>query len=151
VSFALRPCGLVLVHTPDTSQNPSITSLVNTVMRARGSSFEHPTSRALARALIEDREGLEHEHQAALRRLADAERLWRALSGGSALSEQFSSDYAGLFRNIRIKPEGREALYEAHLYPVFSGNRCRLNITGIPGDEEIARRHVAVFAEYVDG
>jgi hypothetical protein len=29
---------------------------------------------------------------------------------------------------------------------VFSGDRCRQNVTGIPEDEELARKHVAVFA-----
>jgi aspartate/tyrosine/aromatic aminotransferase len=147
VTFSLRPCGLVLYHTPDASRHAEATALVNAVMRARGSSFEHPLTRAFVRALTGNLDRLEQEHRAVLERLSAAEALWRRLSDGTALARQFSDDYAGLFRNVQVRPEARAALYNEHLYPVFAEGRCRLNITGIPADEGTARRHVTAFAE----
>ncbi len=146
VTFALRPCGMVLVYMPDTARDDEVMLLANAIMRARGSSFEHPSTRAFAKALVHDIAGLEQEHHAVIKRLAVAERLWKRLASGTPLADQFSEDYAGLFRNPQAREGASTAIYDAHLYPVFTPGRCRLNVTGIPADEETARRHVEVFA-----
>ena len=44
VSFALRPGGMLLLFCPDTSRTHELTNLLNTTIRARGSSFEHPNN-----------------------------------------------------------------------------------------------------------
>ena len=150
-TFALRPCGLLLVHDPGSSRGGEIAALANTVTRARGSSFEHPVTRAFVSSLVHDRESLEQEHAAILGRVAAAEEAWMERSAGTPLAEQFTERYAGLFRNPRIEDEARAAIYGAHLYPVFTPGRCRLNITGLPEDEDLAREHVAVFASYCRG
>ena len=149
VTFALRPCGLLLFYMPDKSQDDEVTLLANTVLRARGSSFEHPSTRAFAKALIHDIGGLEQEHHAVIKRLAIAERLWKRLAVGTPLADQFSDDYAGLFRNPQATAGAQAAIYDNHLYPVFTPGRCRLNVTGIPSDEETARQHVTVLADQV--
>ena len=53
-TFALRPCGLLLAHLPDASRSGEVAALSNTVTRARGSSFEHPVTRAFVSALVND-------------------------------------------------------------------------------------------------
>ena len=65
----------------------------------------------------------------------------------TSLAYQFSDSYSGLFRNPQVKEGAQAHIYNEHLYPVFSADRCRLNVTGIPADEAIAREHVRVFAE----
>ncbi len=150
-TFALRPCGLLLVHNPDSSRTEEIALLANTVTRARGSSFEHPITRAFVSALIHDLESLEREHADILRRVAAAENAWRDLSAGTPIAGQFTDQYAGLFRNPRVGDEAQAAIYDAHLYPVFTPGRCRLNTTGLPEDGDVAREHVAVFARYCQG
>lgn len=150
-TFALRPCGLLLVHIPDTSRAGEIAALANTVMRARGSSFEHPVTRAFVSSLVHDRERLEQEHADILNRVATAEEAWKERSAGTPLAEQFTDGYAGLFRNPRVEDEARAAIYDAHLYPVFTPGRCRLNIAGLPEDRDVAREHVAVFSRYCRG
>jgi hypothetical protein len=147
VSFALRPCGLLLVYCPDDSKNQEITTAINTTMRARGSSFEHPVTRAFVKTMINDRERMESEHQNALERLARSEAKWKELSKGTPIEYLFSNNYAGLFRNTMAKENAAQAIYDEHIYPVFAGGRCRLNVTGIPDDEGLAKKHVAVFAE----
>jgi aspartate/tyrosine/aromatic aminotransferase len=147
VTFALRPCGLLLVYCPDDSKNQEITTAMNTTIRARGSSFEHPVTRAFIRAMINDRERMESEHQNALERLARSEAKWGELSKGTPIEYLFSNNYAGLFRNTMAKENAAHAIYDEHIYPVFAGGRCRLNVTGIPDDEGLAKKHVAVFAE----
>ena len=49
-------------------------------------------------------------------------------------------------RLIRIDG-GEVAIYNEHIYPVLDNGRCRQNVTGIPDDEALARKHVQVFAE----
>ncbi len=150
-TFALRPCGLLLVHLPDASRSGETAALANTVTRARGSSFEHPVTRAFVSALVNDLESLEREHADILRRVATAEKAWKDRCAGSPLSELFTDHYAGLFRNPRVGDEAQAAVYDAHLYPVFTPGRCRLNVTGLPEDGEVAREHVAVFAAHCLG
>lgn len=147
-TFALRPCGMLLVHLPDASRSGEVAALANTVTRARGSSFEHPVTRAFVAALVNDLESLEREHAGILRRVATAEKAWKDLCAGTPLSELFTDRYAGLFRNPRIGDEARAAIYDDHLYPVFTPGRCRLNVTGLPEDRGVARGHVAVFARH---
>ncbi len=146
VSFALRPCGLLLVFLPDPSRRAEVGKQLTTLVRARGSSFEHPITRAFVKALVKDRGRLEAEHAAALRRCAEAEQQWSTLAAGTPIAELFTERYAGLFRNPTAKPEAARELYGAHLYPVFTEGRCRLNVTGLPSDVEQARQAVAAFA-----
>jgi len=148
VTFALRPCGFLLVFNPDSSKDKEVTAILNTVIRARGSSFEHVVTRAFAKAMVNDRAGLEREHQAALGRLAAVEKQWKTLAQGTPLEAQFSERYAGLFRNPKVKEEGPVNIYNEHIYPVFSDGRCRLNVTGLPFDGELAKKHVTVFSQY---
>ncbi len=150
-TFALRPCGMLLVHLPDASRAKDIATLANTVTRARGSSFEHPVTRAFVSALVHDLESLEREHSDILRRVATAEETWMEKSAGTPLAEQFTDRYAGLFRNPRVDEHAQAAIYDVHLYPVFTPGRCRLNITGLPEDGNVAREHVAVFARFCQG
>ena len=96
--------------------------------------------------MVKDRSRLEAEHAAALGRCADAEDQWSTLAAGTPIAELFSERYAGLFRNPKAKPEAARELYDAHLYPVFTEGRCRLNITGLPSDAAQARQAVAAFA-----
>ena len=145
-TFALRPCGLLLVYCPDAAQAKNVTTILNTTMRARGASFEHPITRAFVKALIQDLPRLEAEHAAAFRRLAEAEVLWSKLAQGTPIAPLFSERYAGLFRNPKCREEAAIHIYNEHLYPVMTKDRCRLNVTGIPFDEQLARKHVAVFA-----
>ena len=147
VTFALRPCGILLLFCPDGSKRRALTTAVNAAMRARGSAFEHPISRAFAKAMLQDREALESEHRAALTRLAEAENVWRKSVAGTAIEYLYADNYAGLFRNPKARENAEIAIYDEHLYPVFSSGRCRQNVTGIPDDPELAQKHVAVFAE----
>lgn len=147
VTFALRPCGLLLVYRPDTSAFKELTTLTNLAIRARGSAFEHPATRAFAKAMVNDLPRLEAEHETALKRLADAEALWRKLVQGTPMEYLYADNYAGLFRNPKAREGAEAAIYNEHLYPVFSSGRCRQNVTGIPIDEDLARKHVKVFAE----
>jgi hypothetical protein len=146
VTFALRPCGLLLVFLPDPSRRAEVGQKLTALVRARGCSFEHPVTRAFVKALVKDRGRLEAEHAGALRRCADAEDQWRTLAEGTPIAELFSERYAGLFRNPKAKPEAARELYGAHLYPVFTEGRCRLNVTGLPADAAQARQAVAAFA-----
>ena len=150
-TFALRPCGMLLVHMNDTVRADELANLSNTVMRARGSSFEHPVSRAFVSALIHDLENLEREHLEILQRVGAVEQEWKERSAGTPLKELFSDRYAGLFRNPNIGAQAQSELYGAHLYPVFTPGRCRLNITGLPEDREVAEEHVRVFARFCQG
>jgi len=147
VTFSLRPAGILLLYSPDTSQTQDMNKTVNIILRARGSGFEHPITRAFVKAMVNDRPSLETEHRLALERVAEAEALWRKLAEGTSLAYQFSDSYSGLFRNPQVKEGAQAHIYNEHLYPVFSADRCRLNVTGIPADEAIAREHVRVFAE----
>jgi hypothetical protein len=74
--------------------------------------------------------------------------MWRRLTRGSAIEALFGEDYAGLFRNPNIRQGAEAAIYNEHLYPVFAQNRCRLNVTGIPGDEQLAAKQVRVYTQY---
>jgi hypothetical protein len=148
VTFALRPCGMLLAHMPEEAFAKKTGPLLTGALRARGSSFEHPVTRAFVKTMVRQREKLEQEHAAAMRRLADAEMLWSRLTRGTALARYFTDDYAGLFRNLIASPEAPRELYGAHLYPVFSEGRCRLNITGLPADEETAADHVRRLAAH---
>lgn len=146
VTFSLRPCGFLLLYCPDTSRDKETTNMLNLAVRARGSSFEHSITRAFVKALVNDFERLEQEHLASLMRLSNAETLWRKFVKGTPMEYLFSDSYAGLFRNPQARPDSAIKIYNEHLYPVFSGSRCRLNITGIPDNEDLAQKHVAVFA-----
>jgi aspartate/tyrosine/aromatic aminotransferase len=146
VTFALRPAGLLLFHSPDPSRLRAMNNLLNVALRARGSAFEHPVTRAFARALARDRARLEQEHEGSLRRVADAEAAWRELARDSAIEEYFGSGYAGLFRNMLARDDAAAQIYGEHLYPVLAGGRCRLNVTGIPDDAGLAASHVRLFS-----
>ena len=150
-TFALRPCGLLLVYCPDAAQAKNVTTILNAVMRARGASFEHPVTRAFVKALLQDLPRLEAEHAAALGRLAEAEIMWAQLAQGTPIAPLFSEHYAGLFRNPKCRAEAAAHIYHEHLYPVMTKDRCRLNVTGIPADAALARQHVAVFAQQLLG
>lgn len=147
VTFALRPCGLLLIFCPDASASQSMTTAINTTIRARGSAFEHPITRGFAKAMVKDRAKLEAEHQQTLERLSHAESTWRELVKGTAIEYLYAENYAGLFRNPPAQENSAAAIYNEHIYPVFSNGRCRQNVTGIPDDLELAKKHVAVFAE----
>jgi aspartate/tyrosine/aromatic aminotransferase len=148
LSFALRPAGLLLAFVPDATIRRSVKALGDLFIRARGSSFEHPATRAFVKALALDLPRLERDHAEGLKRVAVAEREWASLSKGTPIEDLFSEKYAGLFRNPRAREEAPLHLYGLHLYPVFSSGRCRINITGIPGDPELRRQHVQTLAEY---
>jgi hypothetical protein len=148
VSFSLRPCGMLLVFQPEKTQTQAIAPKLSGVIRARGSSFEHPVTRAFVKAMVHDRATLEEEHAQALRRTADAEQLWQTLAKGTAIQDLFSDSFAGLFRNPRVRPEAPGEIYGAHLYPVFAEGRCRLNVTGIPSDLGEAKSQVAFFSKH---
>jgi aspartate/tyrosine/aromatic aminotransferase len=145
-TFALRPCGLLLAYCPDAKSEKAVAGAFTAAIRARGSAFEHPVTRAFIRAMISDRAGLERAHVAALKRLQQAERAWKKHIAGTPLENAFSEDYAGLFRNVEIKPGADAALYGEHLYPVFTPGRCRLNVTGLPADAKRAAKDAALFA-----
>lgn len=147
MSFALRPCGLLLLFCPDPSREQEMISLLNTTIRARGSSFEHLTTRAFIKAMTRDLARLEAEHQMALERVAEAEAMWRKLVQGTPIEYLYSEQYAGLFRNPQAREDAPIYIYNEHIYPVFANQRCRQNVTGIPCDEELAQKHVNVFAE----
>ena len=148
VTFAFRPAGLLLFYCPEASRKQAITNLINTAIRARGSAFENPVTRAYVKAMVYDRKQLEAEHHHALKRLDEAETLWRKLVQGTAIEALYSQEYAGMFRNPKAQLEAAAHIYNQHLYPVFAQGRCRQNVTGIPKDEELAQKHVAVFAEH---
>jgi hypothetical protein len=148
LTFSLRPCGFFLLFNPDPSKDGEMTNLLNAAVRARGSSFEHPITRAFAQAMVKDRAKFEEEHLGALKRLAEVEIQWKKLVKGTAIEYLFSNHYAGLFRNPLANPDAAENIYNEHLYPVFSSGRCRLNATGLPADPALSQKHVSVFATY---
>ena len=148
VTFAYRPCGFLLVYNPNKDEDKTITLALNSTIRARGSSFEHPVTRAFAKAMVNDLAGLEAEQTVAFLRLAESEKLWGNLVKGTAIEALFSDQYAGLFRNPLAKENAPESIYGSHLYPVFSQGRCRLNATGLPTDEDLAKKHVEVFSQF---
>jgi aspartate/tyrosine/aromatic aminotransferase len=150
VTFALRPCGLVLVFHPDKAKSQGMAPRLAGLVRARGSSFEHPITRAFVKAMINDRPRLEEEHAQALTRNADAERDWRIHAKGTAIEPLFSDAYAGLFRNPKATSGAARDIYNAHLYPVFADGRCRLNVTGLPADARGAASHAEFFARYCE-
>jgi len=147
VSFALRPCGVLLAFCPGEELDET-RLLLNTLMRARGSSFEHPTTRAFVKASLERPDALAEEHAGVLSRLAECEVSWRELSRGTPIESLYSERYAGLFRNPRLKEGGDEQLYGRHIYPVLSSGRCRHNVTGLSTDPARAAEHVAAFAAH---
>lgn len=148
VTFSLRPCGLLLVYHPDTAKAAAVAPKLSGLIRARGSSFEHPVTRAFVKAMVQDRAKMEDEHARALRRTAEAEDQWQALVKGTPIEPLFSDSFAGLFRNPKAKPEAAKEIYGAHLYPVFADGRCRLNVTGLPADPTQAAEQVSFFAKY---
>jgi aspartate/methionine/tyrosine aminotransferase len=145
-TFALRPCGLLLIYQPEAAKASAAAPKLAGLIRARGSSFEHVVTRAFVQAMLQDRARLEAEHAEALDRCAKAERLWQRLAKGTPMETLFTEHYAGLFRNPAAKPDVAGALYGAHLYPVLSEGRCRLNVTGLPADEQRAEQEVARLA-----
>jgi aspartate/tyrosine/aromatic aminotransferase len=147
VTFALRPCGLLLIFNPDSAREKEMTNMLNTTIRARGSAFEHPITRAFAKAMVQDLARFEAEHQVALERLAQAEATWRKLVQGTPIEYLYAENYAGLFRNPKARDGAAVHIYNEHIYPVFAQQRCRQNVTGIPDDEALAQKHVSVFAE----
>jgi hypothetical protein len=151
VTFSLRPCGLLLVFHPDPKQIQALAPKLAGLIRARGSSFEHPITRAFVKAMVHDRARLENEHADALRRTAEAEEAWLESAKGTSIESLFSDEYAGLFRNPLALPEAAKEIYGAHVYPVFAEGRCRLNVTGLPADSALASAHAALFAKYCRG
>jgi len=149
VTFSLRPCGFLLVFHPDQAKGKALTPKLTGMIRARGSSFEHPITRAFVKAMVKDRAKLEAEHAGALRRTAEAEQQWLGLAKGTPIEPLFSEAYAGLFRNPKAKPGAEREIYGAHLYPVFAEGRCRLNVTGLPADPAQASAHVSFFAKFL--
>jgi hypothetical protein len=147
VTFALRPCGMLLFHSPDEAKVKQMNDTLNLAVRARGSSFEHPGTRAFVKAFVHDRARMEKEHEASLRRVAEAEGSWRRLAKGTAIERYFQADFAGLFRNLAVGADAAAPIYGEHLYPVLAAGRCRLNVTGIPDAQDLAARHVGIFAE----
>ena len=147
VTFALRPCGLLLAFCPETSREREVNNHLNLTIRARGSAFEHPVTRAFAKAMTKGLERLETEHKGALQRVAEAEAMWRKLVKGTPIEYLYSEHFAGLFRNPKAREDAAIHIYNEHIYPVFSNQRCRQNVTGIPGDEQLAKKHVNVFAD----
>jgi aspartate/tyrosine/aromatic aminotransferase len=147
VTFSLRPGGILLLYCPDSTQKAGNTAIVNTVMRARGSSFEHPVTRAFVKAMVGNLAGLEEEQKASLTRLAEAEAMWRKLVAGTPIEYLFAEDYAGLFRNPKANDNAALKIYNEHIYPVFATKRCRMNVTGIPSNEVVAENHVKVFTQ----
>lgn len=147
MTFALRPCGFLLVFNPGLKKE-ELSNTLNALIRARGSSFEHPITRAFAKAMVTNLPGLEKEHEGALTRLKESELMWRKLVKKTPLEPYFTESYAGLFRNLKIREGGDGEIYDEHLYPVLSQNRCRLNVTGIPDKEDLAKKHVAVFSTH---
>ncbi|MDY6855562.1 MAG: aminotransferase class I/II-fold pyridoxal phosphate-dependent enzyme [Thermodesulfobacteriota bacterium] len=147
ITFALRPCGLLLIYCPDESREKEVNTVINSTIRARGSAFEHAVTRAFAKAITKDLSHLEAEHQSALERVAEAEAMWRELVKGTPIEYLYSENFAGLFRNPKSQKEAAIHIYNEHIYPVFSQQRCRQNITGIPDDRELAHKHVSVFAK----
>lgn len=145
-SFALRPAGMLLAFVPHFGMRKQVTTLTNTVMRARGSSFEHPITRAFVKAMVRDRQLLEMEHTVVLGRVAAAERAWSMLVRGTPIEPLFSEGYSGLFRNPNIHEGADVRLYNEHIYPVISGGRCRINVTGIPSDAALQQKHTGAFA-----
>ena len=145
-SFALRPAGMLLAYIPDEATRNEVSTLAAVLMRARGCSFEHPITRAFAKALVSDLPALEREHAQVLRRLAQTEHLWASLTRNTPIENLFSESYSGLFRNPLACQDSEITLYGQHIYPVFTAGRCRINITGLPGDEELQRRHIGAFA-----
>lgn len=146
-SFALRPAGMLLAYIPDKITRSEFSTLAAILMRARGCSFEHPITRAFAKALVSDLPALEREHAQVLRRLAQTEGLWASLTRDTPIEHLFSESYSGLFRNPRAHRDSDITLYGQHIYPVFTAGRCRINITGLPGNEELQRRHIGAFAK----
>lgn len=147
VTFALRPCGMLLFHSSDEAKVKRMTDTLNVAVRARGSSFEHPVTRAFVKAFVKDRTRLEQEHAASLRRVAEAEETWRRLAKGTAIERYFQADFGGLFRNLTVGADAAAPIYGEHLYPVLAGSRCRLNVTGIPDAEHLAAKHVEIFSK----
>ncbi len=147
VTFALRPCGMMLVYCPGDAMAKEVSPLLTATIRARGSAFEHPVSRGFTKAMVNDLSRLEDEHKVSLGRLADAETLWKKLTEGTPIEYLFSGDYAGLFRNPEAKEDAAVHIYDKHIYPVLAKDRCRMNVSGIPVDEDLAKNQIAVFAE----
>ncbi len=146
-SFALRPAGLLLAYFPDPERRKEATENGNVLMRARGCSFEHLVTRAFVKAMLHDLQLLEDDHATVLKRLATAEHVWKSLSQDSAIERLFSTEYSGLFRNPPAAEDAAVKLYGEHIYPVFSQGRCRINVTGIPSDQNLQQKHVEAFAE----
>jgi aspartate/tyrosine/aromatic aminotransferase len=146
VTFNSRPFGFLLVFCPDKTDVADVQKTANIIIRARGSAFQYPASRAFARAIVNDFAKLEQEHVAALLRVAKANIAWANYSQGTSLTPLFTEKFAGIFRNFLVDANADVAIYGKHLYPVFKDGRCRINTTGIPNDEKLARQHVAAFA-----
>ncbi len=146
VTFSLRPCGMLLVYHPDVNQAAGLQLKLNGLIRARGSSFEHPSTRAFVKGMVHERIRFETEHAQALARCAEAELAWQRYAKDTPIEPLFTDSYAGLFRNPKAKANAALLIYDAHLYPVFAEGRCRLNVTGLPADPAQARSDAAFFA-----
>ena len=48
---------------------------------------------------------LENEHHQSLKRLDEAESMWRKLVQGTPIESLYSANYAGMFRNPAAKPD----------------------------------------------
>jgi len=148
VTFSLRPCGLLLAFCPDKKTNTAVPGAFNAAIRARGSAFEHPVTRAFVNAMIHDSKGLQKDHERSLARLAAAECSWKKLAAGTPLESAFTDQFAGMFRNIRMREGAQAALYGKHLYPVFTPGRCRLNVSGLPVNAKAAAVDAKAFSEF---
>lgn len=146
ITFNSRPCGFLLIHCPSGGGKEKMEMAANKAIRARGSAFEHPATRALIKALTEDLPALEKEHAGALMRVAEANAAWALHTKGTPLAQLFTEKYAGIFRNFPVRPGAPAALYGARLYPVFAGGWMRINISGLPSDAETAKKEAQAFA-----
>lgn len=149
-TFDSRSCGFLLVYQPDEDKRFKWTKHLSALIRARGSAFEHPVTRALVSAMVDHFNHFENLHMESLERVAQAESAWKRHAAGTPLAKLFGSNYGGIFRTFPIIDDAAEKLYEQHIYPVIAGNIGRINVTGIPDNEALATTHIAALAEVCD-
>jgi len=148
--FATRPFGALLVYAPRSRNvRNNLQQAINQVMRARGASFSNAANMALLNVLIKDFSGFVESGQMSLQRLNHVEERWRKMTIGTSLKPYFGDDYGGLFRLLPARHEAAKQLYGRGIVPVISKGFFRINITGLPDDDEAAEFHVRSFADVV--